>query len=399
VTVNGRGPSQRARGASPGGWLNVAAIATWLVSGLAPLAEIADPGVPWWAGILFVSAYLLFGVALLLLLYVPERTFPGGRMIPILLLVVESAAGLVVMGVSAYHLGGTGATSATVVIVAAQLPYVVSPRWVWVCVGMQTLAMSLLFSGGPLADVISVAIAVGGFQAFAAASSMLALREAAAREKLAVAHAELQQAQARLADSSRAEERLRISRDLHDTLGHHLTALSLQLEVASRLTEGKAAAHVQQAHAITRLLLSDVRDVVSTLREARPIDLGLEIRALAETPSALAIHVDIPPGLDVPDADRAEAVLRCVQEIITNATRHAQARNLWIRIESRAGGIALHARDDGQGVRQLSLGHGLTGMRERFAALAGSVEFEAHPESGFEVRGFMPTPHAVPRAS
>jgi signal transduction histidine kinase len=259
---------------------------------------------------------------------------------------------------------------------------------------VQTALLSLLFLGeDPLDDLISGALAIGGFQAFATASSLLALKEAAARAQLAQVNADLQAAHERLAESSRTEERLRISRDLHDSLGHHLAALSLQLDVASRVSEGKAADHLRQAHAITRLLLSDVRDVVGTLRDARPIDLAGEIRSLADAPATIAIHLEMPESLEVPDRERAQALLRCVQEIITNAARHAHARNLWIRIAARSDGVTLHARDDGRGAPQLSLGHGLTGMRERFAALAGSVEFESGPETGFEVRGFMPTPH------
>ena len=376
-----------------GQWLNVVAIATWLGCGLAPLRKVASPGVPGWASAIFVSAFLLFGVALLLLLYLPERV-PRARFVPVVLLAVESLSALVVVYVSGHHLGGTSATTALVVVVAAQLPYVVSASWAWACIAVQTVMLSLLFFGDdPLDDLISGVLAIGGFQAFAAASSLLALKEAAARAQLAAANVELQQAHTRLAESSRAEERLRISRDLHDALGHHLTALSLQLDVASRLSEGKAADHVRQAHAITRLLLSDVRDVVGRLRDARGIDLGREIRALAEAPSTVAIHLEMPAALALPDRDRAQALLRCVQEIITNASRHAHARNLWIRIDARSDGVTLHARDDGRGAPQLALGHGLTGMRERFVALAGSVEFESPPDTGFEVRGFMPTPH------
>ena len=372
------------------------------------MVTMATAAVPWWPAAIFAAAYLLFGAALLALLYLPEGCLPGGRVIPILLLVIQSVTGMTVIYIGGHYLGGTGATSAMIVIVAAGLPYVVSPPWAWSWVVVQAIVMTWLFwDMSELDEVISFALAIGGFQAFATASSMLALREAAAREKLAVANAELQRAQMRLAESSRAEERLRISRDLHDTLGHHLTALSLQLDVASRVSEGKATDHVRQAHAITRLLLGDVRDVVSTLRETREGDLARDLRALAEAPASVAVHLELPVSLEVPDPDRAQALLRCVQEIITNAARHAHARNLWIRIDARTDGITLHARDDGRGAPQVSLGHGLTGMRERFAALAGSVEFESGPDTGFEVRGFIPMPQpglperlgGVPRAS
>ena len=262
----------------------------------------------------------------------------------------------------------------------------------WVAANTVALTAVVAWVVDGWADVITFPLAMAGFQAFAVTSSYLALRETRAREGLARANTELQAAHVLLAEQSRTEERLRISRDLHDTLGHHLTALSLQLDVASRLSDGKAATHVRQAHAITRLLLSDVRDVVGTLRETRPRDLAQAIRALSDGATGLSVHLELPEALLVEDSERAEALLRCVQEIITNAVRHAQARNLWIRIEPRADGIGLEAHDDGRGASQLSLGHGLTGMRERFDVLAGSVEFNTRRDTGFEVRGFMPIP-------
>jgi signal transduction histidine kinase len=186
-------------------------------------------------------------------------------------------------------------------------------------------------------------------------------------------------------------ERLRISRDLHDTLGHHLTALSLQLEVASRLASGPAAERVHEAHAITRLLLSDVRDVVSRLRETSRFNLAEAVRALAESAGTLDIHLQVPDGLDVDDPRQAHAILRCVQEVITNTARHAAARHLWIAIERQPDGIALSARDDGRGSDVVAWGNGLRGMRERFEEHSGRVEFSSAAGRGFEVRAFMPT--------
>ena len=256
---------------------------------------------------------------------------------------------------------------------------------------MQTAALVAVFwwLGGH-----TIALTAGGaylgFQMFAMATSSLTVRERTAREELARANAELLATQALLAEDSRVAERLRISRDLHDTIGHHLTALSLQLEVASRLSSGQAAEHVDEAHAVTRLLLSDVRDVVSRLRESSRFDLASAIRALAAAATPLHVHLDVADGSTIEDPAQAHALLRCVQEIITNTTRHAQARNLWIAVQRRDDGIDLHARDDGRGVDAVTSGNGLRGMRERFEELSGRVDFSSRPGAGFEVHGFVP---------
>jgi signal transduction histidine kinase len=104
----------------------------------------------------------------------------------------------------------------------------------------------------------------------------------------------------------------------------------------------------------------------------------------------LSIHLDLPDTLNVEESLRAETLLRCVQEIITNTTRHAHARNLWIRLEAQPDGIALHAHDDGRGADALQYGNGLTGMRERFEQHAGRIEVSAGRGTGFEIRGFLP---------
>jgi signal transduction histidine kinase len=280
--------------------------------------------------------------------------------------------------------------AATLVVVAGQLDEV-SPRIAAVWIAVQTLALaviSLMMVNAPLA--LAVAGSFGGFQTFAYVTASLTHRERLARQELTRANAELLSTRARLAESSRNEERLRISRDLHDTLGHHLTALSLQLDVASRLSEGKAAEHARQAHAITRLLLSDVRTVVSELRGSTQSNLGTAIRHLAGDVTGIAIHLDVPDTLETEDGARADAVLKCVQEILTNTTRHASARNLWITIMRDPHRITLAARDDGRGAKVIVPGNGLTGMRERFEAVGGRIEFHTSEDRGFEVHGVMP---------
>jgi signal transduction histidine kinase len=424
-----------------GRWLNVAALATWLICTAPQLATIARGQFTGWPAILWMVAYVLYGGALVLFLGIGRIRPRLGYYAPLVLVGLQMVTALAVIMLALVGGQSTYSTPALLVIIAAELPYLappsagaspvaahvtLTPKWIWALLATLVLTnVALLYAiDRSWTEALTFGLSMGGFMLFAAASSFLVRSEAAARNQLAAANAELIGTRALLAETSRAEERLRISRDLHDTLGHHLTALSLQLDVASRLSEGEAVDHIRQAHAITRLLLGDVRDVVSRLRERRQLDLAQAIRDLAGPAEAryydgpaearyydgpaeagrddgtaqarrhdgVAIHLELPETLSVDDVSRAEILLRCVQEIITNTIRHAQARNLWIRLEARSDGIAVHARDDGRGADVVACGNGLTGMRERFAMFAGHVEFSAERGTGFEVRGFLPGP-------
>src|SRR5215510_1126500 len=369
-------------GMTPTHWLTAAGFVTWVDSGLPTALAIADARITGMAAVAWVIAFGAFGVAFGAVCFLPN----GGTRRERALVLVQSVAGAVMVAVT--HDGIAGAT---MVVAASQLPRLVSAAVAAAWVGAQTAVIVGRFwsMNGPVSGFI-VGGAYLGFQMFAMATSTLALRDRTAREALARTNAELLATRALLAEDSRVAERLRISRDLHDSLGHHLTALSLQLEVASRLASGAAADRVAEAHAITRLLLGDVRDVVSQLRDRDPADFGAAVRTLAAAAVQPQVHVQIDEGLAIDDPVQKHALLRCVQEITTNAMRHADARNLWITIERRDGGIALTARDDGRGVEIVTFGHGLRGMRERFEELAGHVEFSSKPGDGFHVTAFMP---------
>jgi signal transduction histidine kinase len=370
----------------PDTWLAAAGYLTWMASGVPAALAIADGGMSVARATAWIVAYGAFGIAFGLAC--------GGRSRgPRLLLAVQAAAGLAMVAVARDGLGG-----ATLVVVAAQLIGPFPPRVAAAWVAVQTAVLVVIFvriAGASTALTLGGAFL--GFQIFALATAGLAARERAARVELALANAELMATRSLLAENSRVAERLRISRDLHDTLGHHLTALSLQLEVASRLTSGAAADRVDEAHAITRLLLSDVREVVSRFRDTSRFNIAEAVRALTESAASLEIHVQVPDGLEVDNPLQAHAILRCVQEIITNTARHAAARHLWIAIERQFGGIALAARDDGRGAEIVAWGNGLRGMRERFEELSGRVEFSSAAGRGFEVRAFMPGEYAERR--
>jgi signal transduction histidine kinase len=370
-------------------WFYAAAYLTWAVTGLALVFPLLDGTLPPQRAIVGIAAFFGFVIA-----FASCTREQHGRTRS-----RASLAGLTAQAIAAVALVWATRNSlpgALLVVTAAGLPHVLGPRVVGFWVLAQTLALGAILwpIAGPVGAIASAG-AFGGFQLFALAAASLALSESRAVQALASTNAELTATRELLAENSRVAERLRISRDLHDTLGHHLTALSIQLEVASRLSDGPASNHIREAHAIAKLLLADVRSVVSTLRGSSRIDLSQALRALALVPGRLSIHLDMPEQLALDDAAQAHALLRCVQEIITNAARHAAAQNLWITIAQRPDGIDLQARDDGRGSTELQWGNGLRGMRERFEEYAGRIEVHSTPGHGFEVRGFMPRPEAA----
>ena len=367
-------------------WLQIAAYLTWIVCGIPGAAAIIEGRMPPARAWGWVAAFLAFGLSFALCGGGWAARVP--RHVKIGLLAVQVLAATVLVSFS-----GTGQAAALFVIVAAELPFVFDARATFAWMTVQSMLVAALFWSltGPMAALVAGG-AFAGFQLFAVSTAWLTRSESIARQALARTNAELTATRELLAENSRVAERLRIARDLHDTLGHHLTALSIQLEVASRLTDGPAATHIREAHAVARLLLSDVRDVVGKLRDSRQLDLSQALRALTLAPGPLRIHLEMPPRLDVYDAPQAHALLRCVQEIITNTTRHAAAENLWITVSQGDEGVNLHARDDGRGAGALQWGNGLRGMRERFEEYAGRVDVNSSAGRGFEVRAFLPRP-------
>lgn len=227
------------------------------------------------------------------------------------------------------------------------------------------------------------------FQLFAVAAAHLAQSELTARMQLTQALAELQAAHILLSASERMAERLRISRDLHDALGHNLTIMALQLDVASRMASGGAAKHVEAAREAARQLLEEVRTVVGQLRIESP-NLQVTLRQLANGVEGMNIELHIPDDLPSLDAPRADALLRCVQELITNTLRHGGATRLDIRLEHCSNGsLLVTASDNGVGGRH-DEGNGLRGMRERFEELGGYLTALGN-DTGFAVRGVLPS--------
>ncbi|CAM3455761.1 sensor histidine kinase [Occultella aeris] len=278
-----------------------------------------------------------------------------------------------------------GWSSVLLVVTAATAAYGLEPRWVAAVVVAQTIAVSIgsALSGASVPNVALTTITYFAFQAFAALVIGSARKEARAREELAVAHAELRASAAVLETTSRSAERLRIARELHDVLGHQLTALALELEVAAHRTTGDGLEHVTRARGIAKGLLTDVRATVGELRDA-PVGLEPTLRTIVSDVPGLAVSLSVAEVRPL-DEERTLVAVRCVQEALTNTLRHARATRLRIEVRSDAGGLTVRAEDDGRGTAAIERGNGLRGMAERVEAVGGTLTLASEPGRGFRL--------------
>lgn len=198
-------------------------------------------------------------------------------------------------------------------------------------------------------------------------------------------------------EAAASEERLALARDLHDTVGHSLSMIAVQAGVALHLLDD----HPEQARpaltairAASKEALEEVRSTLAVLRqEGSPTRSAPGLGRLPELVEAARLG-----GLDVdlrmePLGDDSRlpapvdrAAYRVVQEALTNVARHAGAARAWVSVRQGAGQLEVEVTDDGRGPGSTwTEGNGLAGMRERAAALSGSVTTGRGPRGGFQV--------------
>ncbi len=216
------------------------------------------------------------------------------------------------------------------------------------------------------------------------------------REQWARERAERAQAARRRAD----EERLRIARELHDVLAHSISVINVQAGVGLALLDTdpeQARTALTTIKAASKEALGEVRQVLDTLRTPgaapRAPAPGLDrLPELVEQAAGAGLTVEVegtPPRL-APGTDLA--VFRIVQEALTNVVRHSGSRNARVRLDHDAGALRLRIDDDGPatGDDAGGSGNGLAGMRERAAALGGTIEAGPRADGGFRVLAVLP---------
>jgi two-component system sensor histidine kinase DesK len=181
---------------------------------------------------------------------------------------------------------------------------------------------------------------------------------------------ELDVARAEVARLAAENERSRIARDLHDLLGHSLTTITVKAGLARRLAErgeaARATAEISEVEELTRRTLGEVRSAVSGYRD---VTLSGELASAREVLRAAGIEFTLPGSVDIVDCDTALVFGWVVRESVTNVVRHSRALHCTITLGERW----IEIVDDGRGGSS-GAGNGLTGLRERLAAVRGTVE-------------------------
>ena len=278
-----------------------------------------------------------------------------------------------------------------VILCAIQVVYLWPPRASLVL--MLAINVGLFFVYRDVWDLNSPVISTvmhASFQAFAGLTAWFAQSAERARDALAAANADLLATRALLAESARDGERLRRSRELHDVAGHKLTALKLNLAALARDPRLSGDGQVALCARLADELLADIRGVVAQMRQHDGLDLGDAIAVLAGPFPRPKMHLQIADDARVASLAQAEAVLRAVQEGLTNAVRHSQAQNLWVVLRREHDALRLDIRDDGRGVGELCAGHGLSGMRERLEAVGGGLDVRRTDTGGVHLHAWLP---------
>lgn len=255
--------------------------------------------------------------------------------------------------------------------------------------------------------LMAVPIYVAGYIFFAIFAQQTARAESARAEserlltELQDAHRQLQEYAAQAEELAVQQERNRMAREMHDTLGHRLTVSAVQLQAAQRLLPGapeKAGEMVGAVLEEIREGLRELRRTVATLRAPVEADLALapamkRLAASFQEATGIVVHLSVADDLPPLDANQRHALYRGTQEGLTNIQKHARAVDAWVDLTRSNGTVALRVRDNGVGFDASAAdqaGFGLHGLRERASQLGGQLTVRSAQPGGAEIVMTLP---------
>jgi two-component system sensor histidine kinase DesK len=256
-------------------------------------------------------------------------------------------------------------------------------RWRWLTPALLALGVFMIIAGRASGYGWSD-IGFLSFLTVALGFTMLAFR------RLVASVIELRAARAEVARLAVSDERLRISRDVHDILGHSLSVIALKAQVARRLMQtdpDAATAALTEVEDVARSSLAEVREIVTAYRQRSLAD---ELQGARDVLDAAGITLGISRDSDTPPAPVDSLLAWTVREGVTNVLRHSHAHRCEISVASGKGGYTVAIVDDGVGGVASAGGSGLHGLRERVAAAGGRIEAGPGSDGGFRLQAYVP---------
>ncbi|WP_318617211.1 sensor histidine kinase [Sporosarcina sp. YIM B06819] len=190
----------------------------------------------------------------------------------------------------------------------------------------------------------------------------------------------LDQANEQIKDLIKREERVRIARDLHDTLGHTLSLITLQSQLVQRIAEkhpDRVKTEAKEIERTARAALQQVRELVSDMRA---ITIAEELADMEQILKAAGIQFHMEDQTELPELPllQQNIVGMCLREAATNIVKHSGAQNCVVTFEDARGNFTITVKDDGVGISERNEeGNGLSGMRERLALIDGRLALES----------------------
>jgi signal transduction histidine kinase len=282
-----------------------------------------------------------------------------------------------------------------------------SNRYVILISGLMILICSLVYSylANSFDPLMLVPLYLSPAVIFVAIFSRIAIRERKSRQQVEALAVELQNANQKLSDYATkveelviVQERNRMAREIHDSLGHYLTVVNVQIGAARAVMKKnpeKAQDALQKAQKLTQEGLTEVRHSVAALRapeQDRPLHDRLQALVMEAQASGIETVFEV-VGDPRPLSPRLNLTLyRAVQEALTNVRKHAEATHTAVVVDySESTRIRLIVRDNGRGVEETDSGFGLLGMRERINLLRGTMQINSAVGEGLTLTVDLPT--------
>lgn len=265
------------------------------------------------------------------------------------------------------------------VLIATQLPAMFTRKQaILLMFSLSFIHLCIVYDGSFIDSFFQVIIYFM-LQVFGFSAIETIVREEKAKEELSAINQELLATRFMLKTTSQKQERLRISRDLHDVIGHQLTALALNLEVAKHKVSEEFKPLLQDNLQLAKTLLTDVRHVVKEMRDEEQIDLNSSLESLInQLPNC---HLEVSTTADIYSLQLKQQLIFCLQEGISNALRHGKANLFTFACEKTDNNLVIELIDNGAATEvnnKATFGSGLAGMNERLIDFSGKVELIAN---------------------